>query len=38
MMEAYRVLKELLISIGLEGDLPTFKQFKIIYNEERELN
>lgn len=35
-MEAYRVLKELLVSLGLEDELPSYKEFTHIYNEEIE--
>ncbi len=35
-MEAYRVLRELLASMGIENELPTYKQFKVIYDEEIE--
>ena len=34
LMEAYKVLKELLSSAGLE-EIPTFKEFKVIYEEEK---
>ena len=38
LMQAYKVLKELLGAMGMINELPSFEEFKVIYNEELEAH